>query len=334
MVASNSRIMDMPVFPDDLVPKMLTGMDITVGWFPWIYGICTDGRGKPFYFFICIDFSKDSLLGGPKFLFLVEGQKYAGTFDKSTLSFEDGIFTLGTKPKFTIDFHHPHKVRVDVSSTMFAELDVTYRGPPLWYSKSVNPVDMVNLTRVCLIGGYDAPCRIKGKLNLTGESLAFSGYGNYEHVWLLNSIKWEDVNSRWLVFNDSRFYGVAVKTYDMKTGATIASTGRFGVEGGSASIFDDFKWVDDNLDPPRFVNIKGPIKDSNGSIVGRIDLKTIQSVNIVDPRIFTQHTIAGTVDGTAFNGSAWCETHRPHKTPKLARAIFAGAFKRLQSFKK
>ena len=79
MVTSNSKIVDMPIFPDDLVPKMLTGTDIRVGWFPYIHGICSDDRGKPLYVFISIDFSIDGSLGGPKFVFKIQGQNYAGS---------------------------------------------------------------------------------------------------------------------------------------------------------------------------------------------------------------------------------------------------------------
>jgi len=312
MVASNSRVMDMPIFPDDLVPRLLEGMNTTVGWFPYIHGICIDTQGRPLYIFISIDFDPSISLGGPKFAFKIQDQTYSGRFDKSALSYADGILTIGTKPKFTIDYHHPHKVRIDVNSTMSVELDITYRGPPLWYSKGTNPADMVDLTPTSFIGGYDAPCRIKGKIASGTKSLFFSGYGDYEHVWLLGSFKWKETNSRWLIFNDSHFYGVATKTYDIKTGATLASTGRFGIE-DEALTFDDFEWVDDSLQPPRFVNVKGPIRDLNGIIKARIDLKTIQSVNLFFPSVYTQHKMAGSVNGKTFDGSAWCETHKPVK---------------------
>jgi len=312
MVTSNSRIMDMPTFPDDLVPKLFTGIEMKLGWFPYIHGICIDTRGKPLIFYISIDIS----FGGPKFAFMIQGQTYTGNFDKSALSYADGILTLGTKPKFTIDYHHPHKVSIDVSSTMSVELYITYRGPPLWYGKGTNPASMVDLTPTSFVGGYDAPCRINGKVTSAAKSLSFSGYGDYGHIWLLGSFRWEETNSRWIVFNDSRSYGVATKTYDIKTGATLASTGRFGFEDGLALTFDDFEWADDNLQPPRFVNVKGPIQDLNGTVKARIDLKTIQSVNLFVPLIWTQHKMAGTVGATTFDGSAWCETH------KRARGIF------------
>jgi hypothetical protein len=310
MVASNSRIMDMPIFPDDLVPKLLQGMSIPAGWFPYIHGICIDARGKPLMFYISIDFS----FGGPKFAFLIQGQVYTGNFNKSVYSYANGVLIIGTKPKFVIDYHHPHKIRIDISSKMSIELDLTYRGPPLWYGKGTNPADMVGLTPTSFIGGYDAPCRIKGKVTSPAKPLSFSGYGEYGHIWLLGSFKWEETNSRWIVFNDSRSYGVATKTYDIKTGATLASTGRFGVEDGLAFTFDDFEWVDDNLQPPRFVIVKGQIQDLNRTTKARIDLRTIESVNLFIPSIWTQHRMAGTVDATTFDGSAWCETHKPFET--------------------
>ena len=333
MVTSNSKIIDMPIFPDDLVPKMLAGTDIRLGWFPYIHGICSDERGKTLYAFISIDLSIDGSLGGPKFVFKIQGQTYAGSFDKSALNYSDGVLTLGTKPKFTIDYHHPHRVRVDVNSTISVELYITYRGPPLWYSKSTNPSDMFNLTKNSFVGGYDAPCKINGSVSSAGKSLSFSGYGDYEHVWLLGSFNWEQTNSRWLIFNDSRFYGVATKTYDIKTKATLASTGRFGMEDGSAFVLDDFEWIDDNLQPPRFVMVKGLIEDLNGIVKSSINLKTIQSVNLIIPSIYTQHKMTGKIFETTFNGFAWCETHKPSKSPQSQSGIVARAIKLLKVFK-
>jgi len=321
MVMSNSNIMDMPVFPDDTVPKLLVGKGIQIGWFPYIHGICVDDRGKPLYFFISIDLSIDRALGGPKFRFIIQNKTYAGNFDKSALDYADGILTLGTTPKCVIDYHHPHMVRVEVDSTISVELLVTYRGPPLWYSKSTNAADMFELARAIFVGGYDAPCRIEGKVYSAGKPLCFSGYGCYEHVWLLGSFDWKKINSRWLIFNDSRFYGVATKAYDIETGATLGSTGRFGVENGPTFIFDEFEWIDDNLQPPSFVNIKAPIRDLNGLVKSSINLRTTKSVNLIIPRIYTQHRMTGTADGTTFNGSAWCETHKPLKASKLPRFI-------------
>jgi len=314
MVASNSRIMDMPTFPDDLVPKQLQGINIPAGWFPYIHGICIDTLGKPVIIFICIDASS----AGPRFVFVVQGHTYNGSFDTSAHSYAYGVQTIGTMPKFTIDYHHPHKARIDVSLTMFIELAITYRGPPLWYSKGTSPADMVDLTPTSFVGGYDAPCRITGKITSGTKSLSFSGYGDYEHAWILGSFKWKETNSRWLIFNDSRFYGVFTKTYNIKTGATLASTGRFGIEDEVALTFDDVEWIDDNLQPPKFVNVKGLAKDLDGTIGARIDLKTIQSTNLVIPSIYTQHRMTGKVDATTFDGSAWCETHKPPKAFRSA----------------
>lgn len=310
MVASNSRIMDTPIFPSDLVPKQLQGINIPAGWFPYIHGICFDTKGRPLLFYISINTS----FGGPKFVFIIEDQTYAGNFDTSVHRYVDGISSIGTTPKFTIDYHHPHKIRIDASSTMFIELNITYRGPPLWYSKSTNPADMVDLTPTSVCGGYDAPCKINGTMTSDATSLSFSGYGDYGHIWILGSFKWKETHSRWIIFNDKRFYGVAVKTYDIKTGQTLAHTGRFGIEGGSGLTFDDFEWVDDNLQPPKFVEIRGPIKDLNETIKKKIDLRTVQSVNLFVPSIWTQHKMTGTVGTTMFDGSAWVETHRPCKT--------------------
>jgi hypothetical protein len=330
LVASNSRIMDTPAFPDDLVPKMLVGIKAKVGWFPYIHGICVDARGQPVTFYVSIDVS----LGGPKFALIVSGQPFSDSFDKSVLCLNNGILTLGTMPKFSINYRHPHKVRIDVNSAIFVELDITYRGSPLWYSKSTNTDDMVSLTHDCFVGGYDALCRIEGRIVARKKSLCFSGYGEYGHIWLLGSFRWEDVNSRWMVFNDKRSYGAVMKAYDVKTGATIASTGRFGVENESVFTFDDFEWIDDNLQPPRHVGLKGPIRNLDQTIKARIDLRTVQSVSLFKPSIWTQHKTGGSVNGTKFDGSAWCETHKPVGTPMSQYGVFGRATKLFKVIRK
>jgi hypothetical protein len=309
--------MDMPVFPDDLVPKFIQGINILSGWFPYIHGICVDNQGKPLLFYISNDISR----GGLGFAFIVQGRTYTGHFGKSVYNYSNGLLTIGTKRKFTIDFHHPHKVRIDISSAITIALEITYRGPPLWYGKGMDPADMVDLTPTCSAGGYDAPCRISGKVTSSTRSFSFSGYGDYGHIWRLGSFRWKESNSRWIVFNDSRYYGVATKTYDFRTGEQLASTGRFGVEDGPAFAFDDFEWIDDNLQPPRYVNVRGPVRECNRKAETKIDLETIQSVNLFIPSIWTQHRLAGLLDTTKFDGSAWCETHRPVETSRSAHVM-------------
>src|SRR4030042_5284734 len=53
---SHSDIMDFPIYPDDLVPKVLQGTDIKRnGWFPWIYGMCTDNDGQPLFLVLSLN---------------------------------------------------------------------------------------------------------------------------------------------------------------------------------------------------------------------------------------------------------------------------------------
>ena len=297
----------MPIFPDDLVPKFLQGMNIHTGWFPYIHGICVDNQGKPLVFYVSVNFT----LGGPKFSFIIQGRTYAGNFDKSAHSYTNGVLTIGTKPRLEIDYHHPHRIRIDINPSMSIRLEITYRGPPLWYSKSTNPADMVAFTPTSFIGGYDVPCRINGEISSPTKSMSFSGYGDYGNVWLLGSLKWKETKSRWLVFNDSHSYGIAVKSYDARTGSLLASTGRIGTEDGSTLTFDDFEWVDDNLQPPRYVRIRGSIRDLSGMIIGKASIETAQSVSLFVPWMWTQHKMTGSIDARNFEGSAWCETRRP-----------------------
>ena len=226
MPTSHSDIMDFPIYPDDLVPKVLQGTDIQRnGWYPWIYGICKDNDGEQLLLVVSINVG----FGGPRARVYVKGTYLDVKPDTSKRTYSDGILTIGDMPKITIDYNHPHRVRVDFDSQTYMEFDVTYRGAPLWYGKTTNPDDCLRITRNMRCGGYDAPCVIAGRAVRGTTTVTFDGYGVWEHTWLFGPMEWGAIHTKWFIFNDAKYAGALATSWDEINGELILKRARANV---------------------------------------------------------------------------------------------------------
>jgi len=308
-IKSNSYIMDIPTFPADTAPKSLEGKsEVVFGWFPWTHGICTDEHGELLRFHISI--TSDWAY----YNFLVQGTNYTAGFDIESFSYENGVLTfVSASTKMIIDYHVPHNVTI-LSTTdpaTYINFIAIYRGSPLWYSKSLDPSDMLPVPETNgRLGGYDGPIRIEGRFADKGRLLHFYGYGDWEHVWFVGG-GWAAPLRLWMIINNDKYYG-AVAQVKYSNGSTAFHIGRLGEIGGSAYVFDDFEWIDDGSTLPLSVHLKGPLRDVKGNIVGNVDIKADPHYSSAISTIWVLYTkISGTVRDSSFeNGTAWAEIRK------------------------
>lgn len=300
---SHSYIMDMPVFPEDTVPKLLQGhSEVTFGWMPWAHGICYDEQNEPLIFHISIRNDRAA------YDFTIKNIKYSGYFDTSVYAYSDGVLTLGTTPKLIIDYHMPHNVTIVINPTFYINFTATYRGPPLWYSKTLDPNDMMPTANPnAKFGGYDAPIKIVGKVIYGEQTLNFNGYGDWEHVWFIGG-NWYAPRRLWMILNDEKYYA-AVSELKSDNDSILFHIGRFAEVGGPSYVFDDYEWLDDGTALPLYIELKGPIRDTQGNIKGNVDLKTDpQKARVISSIWVLYENISGNVpDDTFRNGTAWSE---------------------------
>lgn len=304
--------MDFPIYPDDLVPKVLQGTDIQRnGWFPWVYGICKDGDGEKLLLVMSINVG----FGGPRARVYVKGTYLDVKPDTSKRTYSNGILTIGDLPKITIDYHHPHHVRVDFDATTYMEFDVTYRGIPLWYGKTTDPSDCERISRNMKCGGYDAPCVIVGKVVHEATTVTFAGYGDWEHTWLFGPMEWATIRTKWLIFNDANYCGVLVKSWDEITGEVVLNFGRLTVVNTNTSlVFDDYALSDDGKQPTDQIAFSGTARSINGTVQIPVNMTT-QSFAHIYNGAWTQFALVGTINGQPFNGTCWSEYHNNRLEP-------------------
>jgi len=307
-IESHSYIMDLPVYPVDTVPKPLQGhSEVVMGWFPWSHGILYDENGE----FLRYHMSLREVSKWTYFKIFYKGSEYIFTFDVNNYNFTNGILTLvNGSTKLIIDYHTPHNITL-VYGPGYLTFTATYRGAPLWYSKTLDPDDMLIVPESNgRFGGYDAPIKIVGKL-FDGTTIKnFNGYGDWEHVWFLGG-GWSAPKRLWMIFNDDKYYG-AVAELKYLNGTIAWHVGRFGEVGGPSYVFDDFQWSDDGKTLPLSVELKGPIRDVNGVIKGNVDLKTDpQKANSITSYWMLYQNISGSVISDTFNnGTAWAEIRK------------------------
>lgn len=303
---SHSYIMDMPVYPTDTVPKPFQGYsEVVFGWFPWSHGICYDENGK------FLRYHMSLTQNWIYFTVLVNGSEYRFDFDTKNYNYTNGVLTLTNgSTKLIIDYHIPHNVTLLYGSG-YLTFTATYRGAPLWYSKTLELNDMLVAPELNgRFGGYDAPISISGKIFDGTTTKNFNGYGDWEHVWFLGG-GWSGPRRLWLIFNNDKYY-VAIAELKYPDGTVAWHVGRLGEVGGQAYVFDDFEWIDDGKALPSYVELKGPIKDVQGNVKGYVDLKTDpQKATSVSSIWMLYENISGNILGEAFvNGTAWAEIRK------------------------
>ena len=303
---SQSYIMDTPVYPVDTVPKPLQGYsEVVFGWFPWSHGITYDGNGK------LIRYHMSLTTTWAYFTVLFNGSEYRFSFDVKNYNYSNGVLTLTNgSTKLIIDYHTPHNVTL-VYGPGYLTFIATYRGAPLWYSKTLNPEDMLIVPESNgRFGGYDAPIKIVGKIFDGTKITNFNGYGDWEHVWFLGG-SWSAPKRLWMIFNDDKYYG-AVAELKYLNGTIAWHIGRFGEDGGTPYVFDDYQWLDDGKTLPLSVELKGPIRDAQGNVKGNVDLKTDpQKANSITSYWMLYQNISGSVISDTFNnGTAWAEIRK------------------------
>ncbi len=305
---THSYIMDMPAFPEDTVPKTLQGKnEVVFGWFPWTHGITYDQDGELLRYHISVTTS------WARYTFLIKGVTYSGSFDVTSAVYQDGVVTYNSSDKkMIIDYHIPHNVTIISTTTgSYINFITTYRGAPLWYSKSLDPTDMLIVPESNgRFGGYDGPTKIEGKYVNQGQTLNFSGYGDWEHVWFIGG-SWSAPLRLWLIFNDDKYYG-AVAQLKYSNGTVVFHVGRFGEVGGLPYVFDDYQWLDSGEALPTFVELNGTIRDVQSNIKGVVDLKTDpQKAKSISSIWMLYENISGNVLGNSFrNGTAWVEIRK------------------------
>jgi hypothetical protein len=302
---SHSNIMDQPVYPDDLVPAYLRGGPMLNGWFPWIYGICKDDTNNPVIFYISINIG----FGGPRCGFIIKGTPITANFDTSTTSYSDGIYTIGTMPKITIDYQHL-TIRIDFNVTTYITINLSFRGIPLWYSKTSNVTDMLRATKNLFFGGYDVPMEVNGQAVYGRTTVLFSGYGDWQHTWLVgNEQDWAVIRAKWITFNDPNYCGAIAYTHDPATNEILTKTGRFTSLLGASFTFDDFQWLDDGLQPPEAIRFNGNARDTMGNIQLAVSLIGSSTGHEFNSELWTQFNVTGQVNSDTFDGSSWSEFH-------------------------
>jgi hypothetical protein len=293
--------MDMPVFPEDTVPKPLLGKSVSFGWMPWVHGICYDEQGQLLVFYISI--TTDSA----EYKLTFRGVAYAGNFDIANHSYADGVLAIGTNPKIIIDYRLPHSVSI-VAGSMNINFSATYRGAPLWYSKTLDANDMLPVRPPTVkVGGYDAPIKIIGKIN-GSQLLSFSGYGDWEHTWFTGGSYTPPHQSLWMIFNCEEYYCVIIED-KADDGAVLFHIGRFAEVGKAAYVFDDYQWSDDGNAAPLSVEIRGQVENPTDLAKGTVDLKTDPE----DVFVFSPHAVIYknvTLVGSSSVGTAWAEIRR------------------------
>jgi len=303
---THSEIMDMPRFPDDEEPKSFKSEgQLSAEWIPWLGGITYTSDGSPMIFFISAQLRKTS------FGFTVKDKAYSGSIDVSVRKYSNGVLTLGYMPKLAINYI-THNVLLYLRSTIYLNITANYRGPPLWYSKTTDPADMVALGPNTALGGWDGPVTITGTFMQSGHPTTFSGYGVWERTWLVGPWIPTDLDRRWAIINDPKLYGVVLLTLSKDTGEVLTRTGRIGIVNGDAFRFDDFIWSDDGGNPPKYIHIRGRTKDVAGNFRDTLGLSTNPSMSfsVFDP-IWTWHLQAtGTLNEQIFDGVLLSEVHK------------------------
>lgn len=311
MGTSKSYIMDMPVFPQDTAPKTITEAPI-FEWCPFIQFIGLDDLGGRVSCYISVNFKV------VRYGIKIQNRLFQGECDVSVFDYADGIMVVGSMPRLTVDFHVPHRVRLEITESLRIDLtNIQYRGPPLWYAKTTDPSDMQDLGSGVLCGGYVGLCSVEGVRYSNGDTLGFSGFGVWEHSWLRGEAAWVEVYRQWLMFNNSKFYGAVAGTKDRETGKWLMKTGRFG-NLDTAFLFDDFVWTDDgSLLVPKYIKVNGPIKDLSGDIRGNVNLEAepAESYNPFRAAVWMLHgRVFGTVsmdsDINIFEGVGFSDTKK------------------------
>jgi len=304
---SHSYIMDIPVYPVDTVPKPLQGhSEVVFGWFPWTHGITYDQDGELLRYHISITSNWAT------YNFVIKGKTYTYNFDLKKAVYKDGVLTFTASDRnMTIDYRIPHNITAISSNGSYITFTSTYRGAPLWYSKSLDPADMLIVPESNgRFGGYDGPIKIEGKFFNGSRILNFNGYGDWEHVWFIGG-GWSAPKRLWLIFNDNNYYA-ALAELKYPNGTVAWHVGRFGEVGGSSYVFDDFQWIDDGKALPLSVELKGSVKDVQGNIKGYVNLKTdSQKAVSASSYWMIYENISGSVLGNTFNGgTAWAEIRK------------------------
>jgi len=295
--------MDIPVFPDDTEPKVLQGISMPNEWMPWLGGILYDQGGNPIPFFVSI---KSSYGNG---ILFIGGQEYTLAFDYGYSSYVNGVLTLGSMPQIRIDYKLPHHVTIYIRSDLILDLTCTLRGPPLWYSKSTNQADLLQLTDTSYLGGYDACVRLSGILQSGARSVTVNGFGIWEHTWIRGQWDASKHPRLWMFINDENFYGTLLISRSYSTGKTLVYTGRLGREGVETYTWDEVQWRDDETQRPKYINLVGQYRDVNGIVRGVADIKTDSAKSwYLFNSVWTEHpVVTGTIDSILFNGTGWSE---------------------------
>lgn len=296
----------MPVFPDDTEPKNFSHPEINSEWMPWIGAICYDPQNKVFIFVVSLQ--KSSGYYNLKY----DIRLWSGSFNWATKQYNAGILTTNTGyPRVRMDYHVPHTVRVDIDANTFFEATLTFRGPPLWYSKIIDKADMVPLTHNAVIGGYDAPLSVTGTFTENATPTNFSGYGICEHVWLLGIFEGAITDRRWLWWHNSAYCGIILRTVDPISGLILARTGRVSHVGVEAFTFDDFVWEDDGSPYPRKIVLGGPIKDLTRQIIkGSFNIATDPLTSTaMFQAIWRVAQFSGSIN-PALSGECWSEVQK------------------------
>lgn len=320
---THSDIYDMPVYPDDTAPKVLSANNLAIEWLPFISATCEDENGSIVMFYLSISHYSSGSSATCKIL--VDGTVYGMSADMSKFTYEDGMLTVGTMPKIVFNYRLPHEVSCFFTPTQKLVFTVAFRGTPLWYSKQVNKMDMLSTNQDLAIGGYDALSEIKGVWHNGGDgdgreaATEFAGYGVCEHVWLIGEeSQFYTTHMVWMVFNDENSYGVVSESKNTSTGELLAKTGRIW-SNGQTYMFDDFVWKDDGEvghQAPKVIGISGNARDLFGKEV-RVDLHTIpeESFNPFVWDVWMFHRVVGSIGGTAFDGHSHCEVRRVFPYP-------------------
>lgn len=293
-----------PVYPTDEVPKVLQGTDIQRdGWFPWVEGICTDTDGLPVWLVGSLNVG----FGGPRFNIIVKGTSLSANFNSSIQVWNSstGILTIGSMPKITIDYHAPHHINVDFDTRTYMNLTFTYRDIQ-WYGKSTDPSQCSQISHNMQAGGYDAPSSIIGNITRIGTgSASFSGYGDWENVWLFGPLgDWSVIKTKWIIFNDANYAGALVKAWDETTGQVICKIGTLtNVNTHAILAFNNYILTDDGQTPTNSFSL------NETTFNVHVSLSSQGPTHYFANGVWSQFVLVGTINGQPFHGTAWTEYH-------------------------
>ena len=282
---SRSYILDIPTFTDEQ-PKSPDDRYLDIEWL-WLCGELTSDHGK-------IQFIVSLANYGCFFSVRYSGATYKWFFDISKVSLNNGVLTIGgaTYPRIVFNLNNPHTWNISINQNESFNITQIYRGVPLWYGKTTLQSDMLPLDASSWVGGFDALSNITATYHnsQTRKTINFSGYGVYEHAWVIGS----PGESIWLPFWSNEWWGIVVFTFNTQNGQVYLQTGRL-CNSQNVYRLDDFVLAQGSL--------RGNYTSIDGLTVEGELVLTFKKSFVFNGYIIGKFT--GIVGLTSFDGAGW-----------------------------